>query len=114
LRLTPRGSGLIWFWGGKLTLTPQIETAAEALALTEWKVVRNPAEFPAKADEAYKQAKLYGVGTLAGFELQTKRYLVLVSSGRLEMPADRVDSGIAYERVNIAVKPSVPSKQSNN
>jgi hypothetical protein len=97
--------------GERLQVTPQIESAAQALVLTEWKLVREPSELSAKAEEAFKQAKLYGVGSLAGFEVKTKRYLVMVSRHRIEMPPNRTDADIEYEFVNIAVEPSVPSSE---
>jgi hypothetical protein len=97
--------------GTRLQLTAQIESAAEALVLTEWKLIRNPTELPSKIEDAFRQAKLYGIEALAGFELRTRRYLVMVSSGRLEMRADRVDSGVVYQCINIAVDPPVPSKK---
>lgn len=98
--------------GEKLTLTPEVEGAAEALVLTEWKRVRDTADLSDKANEALRQAKLYGSGSLAGFELRTRRYLVLVSGARLEMPPDRREANVIYQHVNIAVDPSVPSRES--
>ena len=47
-------------------------------------------ELAAKAEEAFSQAKLYGQRSLAGFEVQTRRYLVMVSEARLEMPVGGV------------------------
>ena len=91
--------------GTRLEITPQIESAAEALVLTEWKVVRKASELGTLAD-----AKLYGVGSLAGFELSSRRYLVIVSEDRLDMPSDRAEGGVDYHYKNIAVKPSSPSK----
>jgi hypothetical protein len=99
-------------FGEKLTLTLQIEGAAEALVLTEWKLVRHPADLAEQAENAFTQAKLYGRGSLAGFEVQTRRYLVMVSEKPLQMPADRDDSEVVYPYVNIAVNPTVPSRRS--
>jgi len=96
--------------GTRLEITPQIESAAEALVLTEWKVVRKASELGSQADRAFVQAKLYGVGSLAGFELSSRRYLVIVSEDRLDMPSDRAEGGVDYHYKNIAVKPSSPSK----
>jgi hypothetical protein len=95
-----------------LQLTPQIEAASEALVLTEWKLLRKEGELATKADEALKQARLYGVGALAGFELATRRYLVIVSKDRLdEMPADRIDGNVMYQYKSIAVEPKYPSQR---
>ncbi len=96
--------------GTRLEITPQIESAAEALVLTEWKVVRKASELGTQADQAFLQARLYGTGSLAGFELSSRRYLVIVSENRLDMPSDRSESGVDYQYKNIAVKPSSPSK----
>jgi len=97
--------------GTKLQITPEIERAAEALVLTEWKLVQNADARDAKIEEAYKQAKNYAVGSLAGFELELHRYLVMVSSDVLEMPDDRQDGAIVYHHKNIAVWPSEPSRR---
>jgi hypothetical protein len=97
--------------GTRLQITPDIERAAEALVLTEWKLVRNPSERDGKIEEAYKQAKSYAIGSLAGFELELHRYLVMVSSDELEMPNDRQDAAVIYHHKNIAVSPKMPSKR---
>jgi hypothetical protein len=97
--------------GTKLQITPEIERAAEALVLTEWKLVRSPQERDAKIKEAYKQAKNYAMGSLAGFELELHRYLVMVSSDALALPDDRLDGSLVYHHKNIAVSPGVPSQR---
>ncbi|MEW6388147.1 MAG: hypothetical protein AB1491_11585 [Thermodesulfobacteriota bacterium] len=88
----------------------QVESAAEALVLTEWKKVSKPKELTAKAEEAFKQASIYGNSLLAGIELAGYRYLVFVSEGRLDLPSNRIENEITYRHINIPVKPSVPSK----
>jgi len=84
--------------------------AAEAMVLTEWKVVRegeNPSE---TVRQAFHQAELYTSGALAGFELSSHRYLVLVSRDWLTpRPTAPSASGRIYEVRNIAVNPSSPS-----
>jgi hypothetical protein len=97
--------------GTKLEITPEVERATEALVLTEWKLVKDAKERDAKIEEAYKQAKDYAVGSLAGFELEQHRYLVMVSSDVLEMPEDQQDGPVVYHHKNIAVSPSVPSRR---
>jgi hypothetical protein len=87
-----------------------VESTSEALVLTEWKVVRSPGEMEQRANKAFTQASLYGESSLAGFELASYRYLVLVSKDRLEMPSDRSENEIIYRHINIPVNPSVPSK----
>jgi len=88
-----------------------IESTAEALVLTEWKVVRSNTEVEEKAEQAYKQAKLYGEGSLAGFELAGYRYLVLVSENMLEkLPQDIKENEVTYRYINIPVNRKTPSK----
>lgn len=95
--------------GEKLEITPQVEAASEALVLTEWKCVQKTGELDQKLNEAFSQANIYSVGVLAGFELASRRYLVMVSKDRLETPATKLIENISYEYRNIAVDPSVPS-----
>jgi hypothetical protein len=87
--------------GTRLEITPQVERAAEGLVLTEWKVVREPKELTSKAAEAFIQARLYGMGSLAGFELATRRYLVIVSKDRLTMPQSRFEGLVRYQYENV-------------
>lgn len=87
-----------------------IETVAEALVLTEWKKVTEKDELSKSIDKALGQAKLYAGGSLAGLELDTYRYLVLVTERALEMPNDIDDElGVTYHPINIAVDPLTPS-----
>ena len=96
--------------GTRLEITPQIEGASEALVLTEWKVVRKASEYHQRADEALRQARLYSAGSLAGFELSDRRYIVIVSQDRLgEAPSDHVENGVEYQFKNIVVAPESPS-----
>lgn len=88
----------------------QIENAAEALILTEWKVVRDKGELQKKINVAFHQAERYAAGILSGFELASYRYLVIVSENVLEMPTDKEKDGITYRHINIAVDPKSPSK----
>jgi hypothetical protein len=88
----------------------QVESTAESLVLTEWKIIRTLDELEIQADKAYRQASVYGSSSLAGFELSGYCYLVLVSKGRLEVPSDRNENGVSYKYINIAVKPQVPSR----
>jgi hypothetical protein len=85
--------------GHVFEMDASIERASEALVLTEWKLVDSPTDAASKSDQAFKQAKLYGSGSLAGFELATRRYLVLVSKPRLQnVPAERFDSNVTYQK----------------
>jgi hypothetical protein len=98
--------------GSPLMVDDRVRAAADALVLTEWKVARDEKELDEKAREAYDQAHIYSSGILAGFELSSRRYLVIVSSDRLPMPDSRQDGTVMYEYVNVPVAPDVPSKQS--
>lgn len=84
------------------------QAAAEVLTLTEWKKV-DEGKQEAKAEEAYKQAKLYSAGSLYGVELELTRYLVLVSKDYLPPLEPRRDGKYVYHHINVAVTPSRPS-----
>jgi hypothetical protein len=81
----------------------EVEQTAEALVLTEWKVVKNVSERQKKAEEAHKQAARYGRSVLGGIELKQYRYLVLVSEDRLPETPDFQDGDIIYRHI----KPTV-------
>ncbi|MGA8595524.1 MAG: hypothetical protein WB676_12345, partial [Bryobacteraceae bacterium] len=98
--------------GTPLRIDDDVRRAADALVLTEWKLVRSAGEVTRKADEAYQQAKRYSEGILAGFELASRRYLVLVSSDHVAVPSPRQDGDTIYEHRNVAVFPSTPSTSS--
>lgn len=72
--------------------------------------MRSDSELNNKAEQAHRQAKLYGEGSLAGFELAGYRYLVLVSKDILkDIPSQINENGVIYKYINIPVDPSVPS-----
>ena len=87
----------------------RIGPLVDGLVLTEWKVVRTSSEALSKMEEALLEARQYGKGSLAGFELTSARYVVLVSKDFLPNLVSRVDGGTTYTIVNIAVQPSSPS-----
>jgi hypothetical protein len=84
--------------------------AGTRLVLTEWKVAASPSDAEKKSEEAFAQAQRYGQGILGGFELKSTRYVVIVSPDFYSLPAERNHGGTQYRFVNIAVKPSTPSK----
>lgn len=88
----------------------EIERSAEALVLTEWKRVSRGENPEVKARQAYEEARLYSEGSLAGFQLESDRFLVVVSRERCPLPSDFVEEGIHYRYVNIAVEPETPSR----
>jgi hypothetical protein len=98
--------------GTPLRIEEDVRRAADALVLTEWKIVRGTGEVTSRADEAYQQAKRYSEGILAGFELASRRYLVLVSNDQVVLPGPRSDGDTIYEYRNVAVCPRTPSTSS--
>lgn len=97
--------------GKPLKNLSEVENTAEAMVLTEWKVVKNQGkELEKKLLKALRQAKKYSSGVLAGFELANYRYLVIVSENDMDMPEDIRENEIIYRYVNIAVDPLLPSK----
>jgi hypothetical protein len=97
-------------FGVPLIVTNEVRTAADTLVLTEWKVVKHKSEMASQADQALKQARRYSSGILAGFELSSRRYLVIVSDDFLPPPENEQEGSVLYQYVNVAVSPSVPSK----
>jgi hypothetical protein len=99
--------------GGKTDLVYQepLQTAAAPVALgmvlTEWK---RAGEKPESAyAEAKHQAMLYSGGVLAGVELTSHRYLVVVTKKQIPHPADVTEGGVIYRHINIAVDSEAPS-----
>ncbi len=88
----------------------EVESSAEALVLTEWKIARKDSELDKKVNAAEKQAAKYTVGSLGGLELAQYRYIVIVSEKKLQMPPDDQRDGVIYRHINIAVNPDPPSK----
>lgn len=89
-----------------------IESTADTLVLTEWKLVKSSKDLHAKIQEAQKQAEIYCSDVLGGIEIRNYRYLVMVSEGRLIMPDDNIRDGATYRHINIAVNPGSPSQES--
>jgi hypothetical protein len=80
------------------------------LVLTEWKVTRSDSDTEKKWEEARDQADRYSQGVLAGIELITVRYAVVVSRQHVVPPANK---GL-YRHINIAVEPQTPSQASRS
>lgn len=87
----------------------KVQQVAEALVLTEWKLVSSTQAVAGAAASARRQAELYAGGVLGGLELADYRYVVVVTQDRVPMPEDAAGSRATYRHVNIAVAPSVPS-----
>ena len=86
------------------------EGYADGLVLTEWKVATGADSAEARFREARSQAGRYAQGSLAGNELTTYRYAIVVSSHHVDTPSDRTENGAVYRHVNIAVDPLTPSR----
>lgn len=99
--------------GGKTDLVyqepPDVGSAPAALGmiLTEWK--RAVGDVDAAYAAAREQAAIYSGGILAGLELATHRYLVVVTEKQTQPPADMIKDAIIYRHINIAVNPEPPS-----
>lgn len=96
--------------GQSLVMTDDLRSSAQGLVLTEWKLVRSESERESKLQQAFDQAKRYCRGILAGFEVASPRYLVIVSQDYCTMPDVRQEAGVKYEYHNIAIAPSSPSR----
>ncbi|MBI1745376.1 MAG: hypothetical protein HYR55_02170 [Acidobacteria bacterium] len=93
----------------QLTDLSEVERTAEALVLTEWKIVREENEVGAKIKEAHRQAARYAFGALAGIELASYHYLVMVTERVLQMRGSWIEDGVTYQCINVAVDPKTPS-----
>jgi hypothetical protein len=77
--------------------------------LTEWK--KNENKKPeSNFLTARGQGNRYTKGVLAGNELTTYRYAVLVSEKHVDTPSDLAENGVVWRHINIAVDPEPPSK----
>lgn len=72
----------------------KIESVADALVLTEWKLVKTKVELDGKIQLARKQADIYSAGVLGGIEIANYRYLVMVSERMMEMPGNEINGTI--------------------
>lgn len=82
----------------------------DGFVLTEWKKVADDADAESRFEEARVQAKRYAQGALAGSELTSYRYAVVVSRRRVSLPEDLSADGVVYRHINIAVDPQTPSR----
>lgn len=84
--------------------------AADAIVLTEWKLVRPGDSAMQKAQEAKAQLERYASNELAGFELRKHRYAVLVSRTPLSLPTSELNGDATYHYINVAIEPPTPSE----
>lgn len=82
---------------------PLIGSARLALGmvLTEWK--RGAGNPDTEYVAAKEQAALYSGGVLAGVELASHRYLVVVAKKQIVPPGDLIEDAVTYLHINIAV-----------
>lgn len=89
------------------TLITEKIPVALGMVLTEWKKVTGDTQ------QAYAEAKAqtdqYASGVLAGVELTSHRYLIVVTEQEIDPLPDIVEGSIVYRRINIAVSPRNPS-----
>jgi hypothetical protein len=88
----------------------EIESVADGLILTEWKVASSPSDVNAKISAAKDQTFRYAAGVLGGIELTDYRYIVVVTKKVMQMPKHEVIDQITFKYINIAVDPDAPSK----
>jgi hypothetical protein len=88
----------------------QMHRTSTGLVLTEWSLVQKIGDLTTQADAAHHQAKRYREGVLAGFEVASPRYLVLMSEDFVPVPEPRIEGDVVYEFRNIAVAPRSPSR----
>lgn len=90
--------------------TAAAEASAEALVITEWKLVCALNDMVSQARQAHAQAARYARGVLGGLELVAYRYLGLFSLEFIPTLPDFSDAGVRYRHVNIAISPGAPSR----
>jgi hypothetical protein len=95
--------------GERLVVDDRVRRSAVGMTLTEWKLVRPGDKVERAQATAIAQANRYAAGSLAGFEVQTTRFVVIVSQTEVHLPQTVSAGDITYRIVNIAVKPSTPS-----
>jgi hypothetical protein len=83
------------------------QTVDVGLVLTEWK--KATVDVAQVYAQAQKQAAMYSEGVLAGIELVSHRYAVVVTEKYAQPPSDIEINGIVYRHINIAVDPDSPS-----
>lgn len=83
---------------------------ADGLVLTEWKITKDRGDPTEHFRAARSQVRRYAQGSLAGNELTTYRYAIVVSTNHLNTPGDLAENGVVYRHINIAVDPKSPSQ----
>jgi len=96
--------------GDRLVPEDDTLTATHGLVLTEWKLVRRGEKPEAMRNFAKEQAQRYSEGCVAGFELRSERYLVLVGCDEFSsIPSERIGD-IVYRTIPIYLNRQTPSR----
>jgi hypothetical protein len=81
----------------------------ESLVLTEWKLAKDSLEAPNKVGEAHTQLDLYRRGALGGFELSTRRYVVVVADREVLLPPSHDVGGTLCRHICLNRSGDTPS-----
>jgi hypothetical protein len=96
--------------GDRLVIDDSLIAGTEGIVLTEWKCVRVDDKPADKQREAKAQALRYSTGAMAGFELHSERYLVLVGDQEFASIADEREGAVLYKTVPLFLARETPSK----
>lgn len=100
--------------GTRLVVDQDVIASAHGLVLTEWKLVRKGDSPEEKRLTAKRQAALYSERSLAGFELESEKYLVLVGKEEFEVPGDESVGTTKYRVMPLFLNPRSPSVSAND
>ncbi len=95
--------------GGRLAFDASVAAAVQGLVLTEWKRVNVASKLAAAKKKALSQLGRYSDSVLAGVELESTVYGVIVSRKALDVGPSEVVGRRTVRWVNIAVEPARPS-----
>ena len=96
--------------GDRLVIDDDLIAGTEGIVLTEWKRVKVGDKPVDKQREAKAQAVRYSTGGMAGFELRSERYLVLVGDQEFASIADEREGAVLYKTIPLFLTRDTPSK----
>jgi hypothetical protein len=82
----------------------------DGFVLTEWKKANPNDNVGQLFEQARLQARRYSQGALAGSELTSYRFAIVVSHQQIDVPNDFREGLVIYRHINIAVNPRLPSR----
>lgn len=88
----------------------QVQRVSDGLVLTEWKIARSTSQVVRRFEKARNQAERYSAGVLAGIELSTHRFAIVVSESAAPVPADAVLGEVVYRHILVVTNPPPPSR----